>query len=73
MCYQLSAVLECIYFEFLESGPFKYIIRSSIYPQNLNLNSITDRLNNAKPSIKFTCELESNKNLTFFGCLIYKE
>ena len=54
----LSGVLACIYLEFLESGPFKHIIPNTahyfryiddillIYPQDLDLNSITDKLNN---------------------------
>ena len=71
----LTSVLACIYLEFLESGPFTYIIPSNtsyfryivdillIYPPDLNLNRITDKLN-AEPSIKFIYELESNK--TFY-------
>ena len=54
----LNRVLARIYLEFLESGPFIYIIPSCacyfrytdnillIYPQGLNLNCITGRLNN---------------------------
>ena len=53
----LSGVLTCIYQEYLESGPFKYIIPSNsnyfryiddillIDPQELDLVKITDRLN----------------------------
>ena len=60
----LSRVLACIYLEFLESGPFKYIISNTahyfryrdnillIYPKGLDLHSITDRLNNVEPFIR---------------------
>ena len=73
----LSGVLASIYLEFLGSGPFEYIIPNTahyfryiddillIYPQDLDLHSITDRLNNFKPSIKFTYELEYNSTLAF--------
>ena len=78
----LSGVLACIYLEFLESGPFKYIIPNTvcyfrykdnillIYPQGLDLHSITGKLNNVEPSIKFTYELESS-NTTFSGHLTF--
>ena len=80
-----SSVLVWIYLEFLESDPFKYIITSNpsysryiddillIYPQDLNLNSIADRLNNIEPSIKFTYEFESNNILPFMDVLLIKE
>ena len=54
----LSGVLACIHLEYLEPGPFKYSIPNTahyfryiddilhIYPQGLNLHSITDKLNN---------------------------
>ena len=73
----LSGILACIYLEFLESGPFKYIIPNNssyfryignillIYPQELNSKRITDRLNDIEPSIKFIYELESNNTLPF--------
>ena len=79
-----SRVLGCIYLEFLESGPFKYIIPNTasyfryienillIYPQNLDLHSITDRLNNVESSIKFTYELESNNTLPFLDILLIR-
>ena len=63
----LRGVLACIYLEFLESGPFKYINPDTayyfryiddillIYPQDLDLQSITDRLNNAESS--YCCHL----------------
>ena len=78
----LSRVLACIYLEFLESGPFKYIIPNTaryfryiddfllIYSQDLDLHSITDSLNNVEPSIKFTYELESNSTLPFLDILL---
>ena len=81
MVSQLNGVFACIYIEFLESGPFKYIIPNTasyfrciddillIYPQDLDLHSITDRLNNVEPSLKFTNEPEPN-NTTFSGHLI---
>ena len=74
----LSGVLACIYLEFLEFGSFKYIIPNTvhyfryidhillIYPQDLDLHSITDRLNNVEPSIKFTYELEYNSTHLFW-------
>ena len=77
MGYPLRGVLACIYLEFLESGPFKYTIPITahnfryiddillIYPQDLDLHSITDRLNNVEPSIKFRFELEYNSTLHF--------
>ena len=80
----LSGVLACIYLEFLESGPFKYIIPNTahyfryindillIYPQDLDLHSITDRLNNVEPSIKFTYELEYNSTLPFLDILLIR-
>ena len=77
----LSGVLACIYLEFLESGPFKYIISNTphyfryiddIYPHDLNLHSITDKLNNVEPSLKFTYELEYNYTLPFLDILLIK-
>ena len=80
----LSGVLACIYLEFLESGPFKYIIPNTthyfryiddillIYPQDLDLHSITDRLNNVEPSIKFTYELEYNSTQPFLDILLFR-
>ena len=80
----LSGVLACIYLEFLESGPFKHIIPNTahyfryiddilfIYPQDLDLNSITDKLNNVEPSLKFTHELEYNCTLPFLDILLIK-
>ena len=71
----LSGVLACLYLGFLESGPFKYIIPNTahyfryindillIYLQDLDLQSITDRLNNVEPSIKFKYELKYNNTL----------
>ena len=79
----LNRVLACIYLEFSESGPFKYIIPNTvhyfryiddilIYPQDLDLHSITDRLNNVEPSIKFTYELEYNYTLPFLDILLIR-
>ena len=80
----LSGVLACIFQEFLESGPFKYIIPNTahyfryiddillIYPQDLDLHSITDRLNNVEPSIKFIYELEYNSTLLFLDILLIR-
>lgn len=78
----LSGFLACIFLEFLESGPFKYIIPDDthyflyiddilfIYPQKHDLNKITDRLNRVEPTIKFTHELESNNSLPFLDILL---
>ena len=78
----LCGVLACIYLEFVESGSFKYIIPNTahyfryiddillIYPQDLDFHSITDRLNNVEPSIKFTYELEYNSTLPFLVILL---
>ena len=80
----LSGVLACIYLEFLESCPFKYIIPNTacyfryiddtllIYPQDLDLHSITEKLNNVELSIKFTYELESNSTLHFLDILLIR-
>ena len=80
----LSGVIACIYLEFLKSGPFEYIIPSSAsyfryiddillsYPQDLDLNSITDRLNNVEPSIRFTCEFESQNTPPFLDVLLIR-
>ena len=80
----LSGVLASIYQEFLESGPFKYIIPNTsqyfryiddvllIYPQDLDWHSITAWLKNLKPSIKFTYELEYNSTLPFLDILLIR-
>ena len=76
----LRGVLACIYLEFLESGPFKYIIpNNSNYvryiddilftPKELNLIKIPDRLNNTELSIKSTNEFESKNSLPFLDVL----
>ena len=84
MASPLDGVLTCIYLEFLESGPFKYIIPNTaryfryiddillIYAQDLDLHRITDRLNNVEPSIKFTYELESNSTLPFLDIILIR-
>ena len=78
----LSGVLACIYLEFLESGPFKYVIANSaryfryiddillINPQDLNLYSITDGLNNVEPLKRVTYELESNNTFPFLDIFL---
>ena len=80
----LCGVLACIYLEFLESGLFKYIIPNTahyfryiddillIYPQDLDFYSITDRLNNVEPSIKFTYESEYNSTQPFLDILLIR-
>ena len=80
----LSGVLACIYLEFLESGPFKYIIPNTahyfryiddillIYLQDLDLQTIIDRPNNVEPSVKFTYELEYNSTLPFLDILLIR-
>ena len=84
MGFLLSEVLAYIFLEFLESGPFQYIIPNTdryfryiddillIYPQDLDLHSITDRLNNVEPSIKLMYEFESNNTLTFLDILLIR-
>ena len=80
----LCGVLAFLYLEFLESDPFKYIIPNTvcyfryiddlvlIYSQDLDLHSITDRLNNVEPSIKFTYKLEYNNTFPFLDILFIK-
>ena len=77
----LCAVLACIYLDFLESGPFTYLILSNsnyfrfideillIYTQELNIKRVTD---NIKPPIKFTYELESTNTLGFLDVLLIR-
>ena len=79
----LCRVLTCIYLEFLESGPFKYIIPNSahyfryiddillIYPQDLDLHSIIDRLNNVEPSIKVHLWIWIHQHPTLSGHFTY--
>ena len=43
-----------------------------IYPQDLDLHSITDRLNNVELSIKFTYEREYNSTLPFLDILLIR-
>ena len=74
----LSSVLPCLFFEFLESDPFKLIILNDsyhfhyiddilfIYPRNNDLTNITDRLNSIEPTIDLTYEPETNDILPFF-------
>ena len=79
-----SRVLPCIYLEFLEHDPFKYIIPNTarylryiddillVNPQDFDLHSISDRLNYVEHSIKFTYELESNSTLHFLDILLIR-
>ena len=79
-----SWVLPYIYLQFLKSGPFKYIIPNTaryfryiddillIYPHDLDLHSISDRLNHVEPSMKFTYELKSNSTLPFMDILLIR-
>ena len=42
------------------------------YSQDLDLHSITDRLNSVEPSLKFTYELEYNHTLPFLDILLIR-
>ena len=80
----LSGVLACLYLEFLESGPFKYIIPENalflryiddallIYPRHVNLENLVARLNDIEPSINFTYECESNATLAYLDVLLHR-
>ena len=80
----LSDVIACIYLEFLKSGPFRHIIPSNsnhfryvdvilfIYPKELDLIKVTDRLNKIKPTIKFIHELETNNALPFSDIILIR-
>ena len=80
----LSGLLACIYIEFPETSPFKYIILINsnylrfiddillIYSEEHNLIKITDRLNKIEPTIKFTHELETNNYLSFLDILLIR-
>ena len=69
---------------FIYMALFKYTISYSasffryiedillIYPQDLDLYSITDSQNKVKPCIKFTCVLESNNTLPFLDVLLIR-
>ena len=71
----LSGLFACLYLEFLEAGPFKYIIPKDaqyfqyiddtliIYPSEINITNITNRLNDIEPTIQFTHELEFNNSI----------
>ena len=62
----LSGVLTCLFLEFSESGPFKYLVILLIldiltiytfsYPQNIKIEEMAERFNNVEPSINFTYE-----------------
>ena len=76
-----SAILACIYLEFLESGLLKYIISCNsncfqnidniqlIFPQELDLVNITDGLNKIEPTLNLTPELRTNNTLPFLNIL----
>jgi len=78
----LSGVLACLYLEFLESKPFKYILPADsnyfryiddilfIYPLNHNITQIVERLNKIEPTINFTHELEHKHTLPFLDILL---
>ena len=80
----LSGVLACIYLEFLKFGSFKYIIPNTaryfryiddislIYPEDLDLHNITDKMNNVELFIKFTYELESNRTVPYVDILLIR-
>ena len=80
----LSGVLACIYLEFLEAGPFKRIIPSDatyyryiddallIYPNHINISTLTNKLNSIERTIKFTHELEHNHTLPYLDILLHR-
>ena len=80
----LSGVLACLFLEFLETKPFKYILPNDIqyfryiddiliiYPNKYNITSLIQKLNKVEPSIIFTAELEKDNALPFLDVLIKK-
>ena len=80
----LSGALACLFLELLEAGPFQYIFPKNIvyyryiddalliYPNNINLPKLVDRLNMVEPTITFTHECETNNSLPFLDILLHK-
>ena len=77
----ISGVLARLFLEFLESGPFKYILPINttyfryiddiliFLPQNIKIEKIAEKLNNVEPSINFTNEKGSNNTIPFLDIL----
>ena len=75
-------VLTCLFIEFLDSGPFRFMIPKDsshfyyideillIYTRNYYLTKFTDRLNNIEPPLDFTYESENNKILSLLDILL---
>ena len=80
----LSVVLDCLFLEFLESGPFKYRLPINItyfryienihifLPESTKLENIVEKLNNVEHSINFTNEKEANNTVPFLDILLIK-
>ena len=80
----ISGFLACIFLEFLESGPFKYVLpRDShlfryiddgllIYPETFSLPKIVEKLNKKEPTINFSYELETDSTLPFLDIMIHR-
>ena len=80
----ISCALACLFLEFLESGPFQYILPKNshyyryiddalfIYPQNIDLPNLVHRLNDIEPTIKFTFEKEQDNSIPFLDIFIHR-
>ena len=80
----VSGVLACLFLEFLESGPFSYILPKTttyfryiddaliIYPRQTNLENLVTRLNDVEPTIKFTHEDENDDTLPFLDVRLHR-